>query len=396
MPRRRRSLSSRDIERLTRRLLDLLKRVGPTRLPRFAVPILAALVIALAAGGLAWLVASQWSRSRVTPGSVAPRPEEGYLFVEWNVENFFDDHDDPTNHDDVEDWFASEPEMFGRKVDALAAALLLHNDGRGPDIVALVEVESTRCVEALRDRLNAILPAGFQYTGTVHREDKTGRRFGPAILTRLAVREDRTRGARDFDNRRILEVHLEAEGVPLVVLASHWTSRIRGEEASAGKRIAYAEILYARYLALRRRHPGIDVILAGDFNDEPSDPSVREFLHATSSASLVYPGDPDAPTKMLDLVTIPRLRGQGTYYMSGRREFLDHILAPPELLDNVGWAVRPETIAVADFPALRKTPSGPPWKFGSAKQVGARGFSDHFALSVRLRLATLALAAPAS
>ena len=387
MPRRRRSSTS-DLERLIRRIRDLVAIARPFPLPRFAGPILIVVALALAAGAVAYLAATEWSRPRVTPGSGVPRSVDGFLFVEWNAENFFDDRDDPTNRDALEDWFAAEPEMFARKVDALAKALLLHNDGRGPDILALVEVESLRCVEALRDNLNAKLPAEYQYTGAIHRPDRTGRRFGPAILTRLDVRDKLTRGAKEFGNRRILEVHLEHEGVPLVVLASHWTSRLRGEEATADKRAAYAKALYNRYLELRREYEGIDVILAGDFNDEPGDPSLRDSLHAVSAPDMVLRGLRDKEPRLLDLVASPSLYGRGTYSMNGRWEFLDHILAPPELLDSAGWSIRPETLAIGDFDELRKTRSGAPWKFGGEAQKGARGYSDHFALSVRLVLGT--------
>ena len=273
--------SNRDIERIARMVLDLIGRGrrGHPASPSFNPRTLAlALALLLVLAAIAWLISPDRERPRVTPGAEAPGAAEDLLFVSWNVENFFDDRDDPNFRDDDEDWFGNDPAAFARKVRALRDATLLYNEGRGPDVLAMVEVESRRCVEALRDALNERLPEPWRYTGIVQVDDRTGRHFAPAILTRLAVRDDLTRGPRDFGNRRILEAHLELRGVPLVVLEAHWTSRLRGEEATRDKREAYARQLYDRYLSLRRENPGVDVILAGDFNDEPEDPSLQQAL----------------------------------------------------------------------------------------------------------------------
>ena len=380
--------SGRDAERLARMVADLIRRALPKgRSPRRSAGArgsAVALVIVLLVMGVGWLISLAGSRPRLIPGAPAPASAEGVLFCAWNVENLFDDRDDPTNHDQDEDWFAHDPEAFGRKVAALRDAVLLHNDGRGPDVLAMVEVESRRSVEALRDSLNAVLPQAWRYTGIVQRDDRTGRRFAPAVLTRLAVREDLTRGPPDFGDRRILEAHLETDGVPLVVLVAHWKSRLGGKEETEVRRISYADSLYDRYLSLRKRTPGLDVILSGDFNDGPSEPSLVEHLHAVADPKLVR--EEDAEPSLLDLVADPSLAGEGTYFFGGRWEFLDHILAAPELLDGRGWSIRPETLRVGDFRALRRGAKGAPWKFGGPKSTSPRGYSDHFALSVRLIL----------
>ncbi len=378
--------AARDAERLVRMVVDLFRggrsKGRASRWPTDPGSLFAVLIILLIVVGASWVATGGWSRPKLIPGAPAPRSVEGVLFCAWNVENLFDDRDDPTNRDLDEDWFARDPEAFAKKVETLRDAVLLHNDGRGPDVLAMVEVESRRSVEALRDSLNAVLPPDYRYTGIVQRDDRTGRRFAPAVLTRLAVREDLTRGPPDFGNRRILEAHLESGGVPLVVLVAHWKSRLGGKDETEARRISYADELYRRYLSLRRRDPGLDVILAGDFNDGPGDPSLVEHMHAVADPGLLHADD--AEPSLLDLVADPSLAGQGTYFFAGRWEFLDHILAPPELLDGKGWTVRPETIRVGSFRSLRRGATGSPWKFGGPKATGPRGYSDHFALSVRL------------
>src|SRR5262249_23132286 len=70
--------------------------------------------------------------------------EREYLFCFWNVENLFDDHHDkrPKADEPYDTWFSSDKEALEQKLDNLCKALLKMNDGRGPDILAIVEVES--------------------------------------------------------------------------------------------------------------------------------------------------------------------------------------------------------------------------------------------------------------
>jgi len=328
-----------------------------------------------------WLVRSDQEAPAPAPPPVAQAPatEEGYLFCTWNVENLFDDRDDPHNHDEDEDWFGRNPAMVHEKVRLLADALVQQNDGKGPDILAVVEVENRRAVELLREALNGRLPSEWRYEGVVHHDNITGRRIEPAILTRLRVQEGRTKS---FGIRRILEAHLEAQGAPLVVLVSHWTSRLRGD--SEGKREAYADALYDRVLELTSTDPAADIVLSGDFNDEPDDPSLRDHLHTTGDLAEVR--EDAVPLRLLDLTERLDRETDGTYFQNGRWEILDHIVVSPGLLDPQGWLVVPESIRTQNPPELRFGRNQRPWRFGSPKNDNPRGPSDHFALTVRLRV----------
>ncbi|HWE36514.1 MAG TPA: endonuclease/exonuclease/phosphatase family protein [Isosphaeraceae bacterium] len=347
------------------------------------VPALVATLVVLL---LFWL--AEPPRPAAAPGGAGPSsprgdgpepPEGGYLFCTWNVENLFDDDDDPRVHDDDEDWFGHNPELVRQKVAHLARALLLQNDGRGPDILAAVEVENRRAAELLRDALNAGLPAALQYNGLVFRENRTGRHIAPMVLTRLPCRDDLTR---TFGARRILEAHVEARGAPLIVLASHWTSRVT--DATDVKRTAYAAAVYRAFLDRYRADPRADVILAGDYNDGPDDPALVDGLHTTSDPALVRADGPRP--RLLDLMAGRDPRLFGTYLYQRRWQALDHIVASPGLLDPSGWLALPETLRVEAPTPLRAGRDGRPFRFGGPRQAGPRGYSDHFAVTLRLRV----------
>ncbi len=163
---------------------------------------------------------------------------------------------------------------------------------------------------------------------------------------------------------------------------SHWTSRVRGETET--KRERYAEALYREFLALSRDDPAADVLICGDFNDEPDDPSLRSGLHAVTDPALVREGA--AEPNLLDLVAGRNAATDGTYFYSGRWQFLDHLVASPGLLDPKGWRVLPETLATAHPPELRAGRSGAPKRFGKPASENPRGPSDHFALTVRIQV----------
>src|SRR6266436_7074551 len=155
---------------------------------------------------------------------------DSYLFCFWNAENLFDDHfDDRKNRADKEydAWFAEDAKARRLKYDHLRDALLQMNDGKGPDILALAEVETLRAAELLQEDLNEKLDPALQYKYILFKEASGGRNINTAILTRVPVEGNRTKllGRR----LRILEGHLTVNGHELVVIASHWTSRISDE-----------------------------------------------------------------------------------------------------------------------------------------------------------------------
>jgi hypothetical protein len=98
-----------------------------------------------------------------TVNDIAPPPDAEpaaageYLFCFWNVENFFDDMvDHRINEVDrqYDEWFGKHPDVFRRKLGNLTEVLCKLKDGKGPDIIALAEVEDRRAADLLMRALN--------------------------------------------------------------------------------------------------------------------------------------------------------------------------------------------------------------------------------------------------
>jgi endonuclease/exonuclease/phosphatase family metal-dependent hydrolase len=360
-------------QQLVNFVLDALRRKEYLALALVAAVVL---VVLLAQNGCP----GKPSRPESTEG--AGEPGE-YLFCFWNVENLFDDRDDGrTAKGDAEydRYFANNPEALKQKLSNLCDVILGLNGGRGPDILAVAEIESERAAELLRQALNARLsdPA-LHYGNLVYEHSSGGRNIAPAILTRLGVEADRTRLLER--NLRILEAHLTAAGKPLVVLASHWTSRI--SDKTGKRRAVYADKLYGRYRQMQTANPAVDLLICGDFNDNPDDPSVLEHLHASGDLEAVRAGD---GRLLFNLFAGPWQQGAASHYYGTKPYLFDQVVVSPGMLDDEGWSVDVSSAKVIPEMATRQ---GRPNRFGGEndkRPLSARGASDHFPVTVRLRV----------
>jgi len=323
--------------------------------------------------------------SRLPNNPVANAPVKGeLLFVSWNVANFFDDVDDPGNNDDDEDFYAKNPDAFQKKLSVLADGLLQMNDGNGPDIVCMVEVENERCMSQLQDVVNAKLTrdgkADKKYTQMIFRLDNTGRRFAPGVLSRVKCDNNRTTKLGGRSNGRLLRTHLDMDGYDLIVIATHWTSRV--SDKTGDRRMSYAKDTYGEFKEILTANPDADVIICGDLNDEFKDESIQLGLHATNDPQAVIDAVPPGREPMvLDLCSLLDPT-KGTICYGSKKQVFDHICVSRGMLDGSGWSCDPKTIAIFsnDEFAMR---DGCPRRFDPRTGLG---YSDHFPVMVKLRI----------
>jgi endonuclease/exonuclease/phosphatase family metal-dependent hydrolase len=315
----------------------------------------------------------------------APGGPATYLFCSWNVENFFDDRADKHHagvDKEYDTWFAENPDILKLKLKKLTDALLKMNDGKGPDLLAVVEVESVRAAELLQEALNAGLPdPALHYQHVLMREVKVGRHIAPAILSRLPLAPGKA-----LDKKlRILEARVTVNDHKLVVIASHWTSRlgrkVGGKPAGAKQRAHYANEIYGRVRAMWTANPRVDVLVCGDFNDTPDDPSVTEHLRATGDKEEVLRAE--GGLRLLNLMAGKDPNRFGTIY-HGRWFIFDQLVVTPGMLDDQGWSCVPGSVQTVRSLTNR---NGRPWSFGGPRFGGERGYSDHLPVTVQLKVA---------
>lgn len=305
-----------------------------------------------------------------------------YLFCFWNVENLFDDHDDQRNTVDEEydNWMANRPEDLQLKLDHLSSALLSMNAGRGPDILAVCEVESIRAAELLRNALNKKLPHGAAPYGEVQmKEVAAGRHIAPAVITRLPVDTGSTRSL--GKGLRILETVVTVNNHKLFIVTSHWTSQL--SDKSGDRRDRYADVIFEAYRQHHRSDATIDFLVCGDFNTDPRNESVTKNLRALGSRDKVAASKEPV---FFNLFADKDPTRYGTLTYNKNPLIYDHICVSPGLLDDQRWSCDADSVVTYTDGLMRRGATyRQPWRFGNQRDSGGRGYSDHFPVAVKLK-----------
>lgn len=318
------------------------------------------------------------------PPVEAPAATHDLLAAFWNVENLFDADDDPAVEGD-EEFTPDGPKHWTEKRLAcklanLARVISAMKDGKGPDLIGLAEIENRGVLERL---VADLAPLGRDYK-IVHKDSPSERGIDAALIYDANVF---TLEGSDFlhveagHTRDVVEARLTHDGHPLTVFVNHWPSRAHPEEA----RKAAALVVRRRVDALLAADPNADVLILGDLNDHPSDPSVAETLRAKPDRAHLAPGD------LYDAVApVQNDPNRGTYYYNNAWEVIDHVIASPGLLEDTGLRLVPDSVGPAVLTDDQLfDPAGPapprPNRTYTGNQYHTTGYSDHLPVTARLR-----------
>jgi endonuclease/exonuclease/phosphatase family metal-dependent hydrolase len=340
------------------------------------------------------------------PATAATEPaSQSLLIMTFNVENLFDNVDDPGKDDEtflsladkqndahrarcatIEvrswrdqclDWDWSDAAV-DRKLHVLADAILQVNEGRGADIVALQEVENIGILERLRtDYL-----AAAAYLPAILIEGNDLRGIDVAFLSRLPLADPPVLHAIAFegvaekqvgDTRGILQADFRLpDGSSLTGFAVHFPAPFH---PTGMRETAYAQL--NRLLeALPADRPAF---AAGDFNTTSSENAKQDLLgrfvrpHWTIAHELGCKGCP----------------GTQYYTADDSWSFLDMILwsparqAPGDRGVDATWAIRADSVQLANKTAAQVSDAGTPARF---RMPEGSGVSDHWPLVARIEM----------
>ncbi|TAF56110.1 MAG: endonuclease/exonuclease/phosphatase [Sphingobacteriia bacterium] len=210
----------------------------------------------------------------------------------YNLENYYDTIDDPETLDD--EFTVKGAKHYGRKIfehktNQLAAVLSDLGKFAGspaPVLIGVAEIENKQVLDHLVQH-EKLAPAHY---GVIHFDSRDARGVDVALLFRklyflpcyaVALRIDLPKGAKEsFYTRDILYVKGVYQQDSFHVLVNHWPSRRGGEERSAPARAAAAQKAKHCMDSIRRVQPMAYIILMGDLNDNPTDPSIVGGLAA--------------------------------------------------------------------------------------------------------------------
>jgi hypothetical protein len=182
----------------------------------------------------------------------------------WNVENLFDEENSPRRTEKLNrvignDLVGWTPQLRDRKISQLADVIAQMNQGAGPDLLGVCEVENRFVLDllatALADRLD-----GRRYE-IVHADTDDARGIDVAFLydpTLLAVPAGEVFFhvvMRRNATREIVQVNFTSRGGRTwAVFGNHWPSRSGGQHESAGYRAIAGETLAYFHQRAREVH----------------------------------------------------------------------------------------------------------------------------------------------
>lgn len=256
----------------------------------------------------------------------------------YNVENLFDLEDDPATNDDdftpagKQEWTA---ERYQTKLDRIGEVV----GGMGyPALLGLCEVENATVLSDLC-RSDKLRRQDYQF---VHFDSPDYRGIDVALLYRkkqFRVLSSETIQIQfpaelipeqpDYTTRDILVVQgILAKKDTVHVIVTHFPSRRGGVEASEPKRLYVAAQIRAKVDAIFAQNPLANIVIMGDFNDEPDNLSVNEILGAQP---IVKKSDPH---QLYNCFSESDAEGLGSYNYRGNWNMLDQIILSSPFFDG--------------------------------------------------------------
>jgi endonuclease/exonuclease/phosphatase family metal-dependent hydrolase len=360
-----------------------------------------------------------------SPATTATSP---FTVVVYNPENLFDVDGVAVYEDYAPDGYG--PAHLRTKLANLAAVLRQYNEGRGPDVILLQEIELDQTpgpaakdqaafLAELADRtidellrtqplpdalaglsaelwvLKALQDQGLTgYTAiaaedpAAPHEDGNRRAIKNVTLSRFPVRAVRSHPT--VNARHILETELEVEGHRFFVFNNHWKSGASDPQTEP-IRIANARVLRARLDEILKEDPHADILVGGDLNSQYNQKlryrnmevtAINDILRSQGNELALRGPQRDLYNLWYELPADQR--GSDTF--RGEWGTLMHLIVSRGLYDQRGVQYVDNSFAVGRFPGLNADEAGLPVRWNGDGPTG-RGFSDHFPLAATFTVA---------
>lgn len=263
--------------------------------------------------------------------------QKPYKVVFYNLENFFDTIDDPEINDDEftpegpKKWTETK---YRKKLSNIERVLfdMAAIDRDYPAVIGVSEVENRSVLEDIVSTPK-MLPGNYRI---VHYDSPDPRGVDVAFLYRpdvfklegSAAIRTRIPNLPNFRTRDIVTMWGTIEEEPFYFMVAHWPSRLGGKEASAPRREAVGAQMRRIADSVLAVNPATKIVAMGDFNDDPTDPSILEALGAKAKMKELQEGDFFNPYHAM-------LRaGMGTLAYGDAWNIFDNIVVTENLADG--------------------------------------------------------------
>lgn len=261
-----------------------------------------------------------------------------FRVVSWNIENLFDTHHDSLKNDReflpdaMRHWNYSR---YKKKLADIARVITAIGEWNPPALVGLCEVENDTVLRDLTRR-SPLKEFDYRYVMT---DSPDSRGIDVALLYQrdlFKLLSSRSISIPPLKQHRPTRDLLHVSGLLLTedtldVFVCHLPSRSGGAKESEPYRLHAAQILRteADSILHKRLHP--QVIIMGDFNDYPTNKSIRKVLEAEAPSPAL------SPLKLYHLLARKaKSKDFGSYKYQGEWGLLDHLIVSGTLLNRSG------------------------------------------------------------
>ena len=215
----------------------------------------------------------------------------------YNVENLFDLEDDPQTNDDE---FTPKSDRYwtykrlNRKLLNLSKVILSSAGWTPPEVIAFSEIENRSVLERLirNTPLNAYSYKIIHKQSPDHRGSDVAFLYNDKYFYPLEYKHYPLFSRMDsvINTREIQYVKgIINEQDTLHFFINHWPSRYSGLLETKSIRIIAARLLNQKVKELNAKYLSPKIIILGDFNDNPTDESIKNYLGALNVSSQIEP-----------------------------------------------------------------------------------------------------------
>ena len=288
----------------------------------------------------------------------------------WNVENLFDIFDDPTKNDEEFSIGGRKnvtQEIYDLKIKQSAEVLTDLN----VDVLGLSEVENAIVLEDLNFAYKERNYKIIHFDSPDERGIDNALLYDPNYFKVITSRPIPNTLPGGDKTRDILYVKGSYADELIHLFVNHWPSNYGGREKSIPKRAATAQLLVREISPILSLDPSAEIILVGDFNEDPDEMNVQS-LKTIGLSSLMEP-----------MLGMPK---KGTYVYRGEDLFYDQVIIHESLRDQEGLALVSNSTYILDLPKYRQQEGNYkhfPYRFWAGNNL-LGGYSDHLAIRIEI------------
>ena len=308
----------------------------------------------------------------------------------YNVENFFDIHDDSLTDDNdflphgLMRW---NYERYKQKIISLYKVITAAGEWSPPALIGFCEVEKRSVLEDLITD-TYLVKNNF---GIVHEESPDPRGIDVCLIYRKDLINllgyhylmPENAAANEYKTRSVLYSRWNIFDDTIHLFLNHWPSRRGGVLAGESTRMKIAHMIKGKVDSLLENTKGrAKIIIAGDFNCSPDDKEILSLLkHDPSAAGLINLSEQYSE------------KGKGTYRYLGTWDMFDQVLVSEWLLNcSLGVNTSPEFFRIFNPNFLLRKDTKYPGVSPFSTYLGYKyqgGYSDHLPVILDLKINTI-------